>query len=232
MHLCESRTSKFYVIIWCHPCVAIQGLDCWLSELLQIKRSKVHQSSDPNLKASASSHTIPSWYFLHKCGTVCGTHVAPRCQIYISHYGRPPLCRVPGAHGKAPKAHGKPFAVCRTRQSAHGNQASAKPAFAVCYISGTRQRVCRVPLSTHGKIKQPARNDDVVKYLPRALQTWHTAKFKSLPCAMVFAHGKGARTNFFCLIITYMVPPENHIYHNDYSMYLNKHHRHLIHTYK
>ena len=69
------------------------------------------------------------------------------------HYGRRPLCRVPGAHGKAPKAHGKPFAVCRTRQSAHGNQASAKPAFAVCYISGTRQRVCRVPLSTHGKIK-------------------------------------------------------------------------------
>jgi len=50
-------------------------------------------------------------------------------------------------------AHGKPFAVCRTRQSAHGNQASAKPAFAVCYISGTRPRVCRVPLSTHGKIK-------------------------------------------------------------------------------
>jgi len=64
-----------------------------------------------------------------------------------------PLCRVPGAHGKAPKAHGKPFAVCRTRQSAHGNQASAKPAFAVCYTSGTRQRVCCVPLSTHGKIK-------------------------------------------------------------------------------
>ena len=67
--------------------------------------------------------------------------------------GDPPLCRVPGAHGKAPKAHGKPFAVCRTRQSAHGNQGSAKPSFAVCYISGTRQRVCRVPLSTHDKIK-------------------------------------------------------------------------------
>ena len=29
-----------------------------------------------------------------------------------------PLCRVTGAHGKAPKAYGKPFAVCRTRQSA------------------------------------------------------------------------------------------------------------------
>ena len=46
-----------------------------------------------------------------------------------------------------------PFAVCRTRQSAHDNQGSAKPAFAVCYISGTQQRVCRVQLSTHGKKK-------------------------------------------------------------------------------
>jgi len=77
--------------------------------------------------------------------------------------GDSPICRVPGAHGKAPKAHGKPFAVCRTRQSAHGNQGSAKPAFAVCYISGTRQRVCRVQLSTHGKKKLPPRNDDVAR---------------------------------------------------------------------
>ena len=158
--------------------------------------------------------------------------VENRVNVVSTHYGRRPLCRVPGAHGKAPKAHGKPFAVCRTRQSAHGNQGSAKPSFAVCYISGTRQRVCRVQLSTHGKKKLPPRNDDVARPLPCALLAWHTAKFKSLPCAMVFAHGKGARTNFFCLIITYTVPPENHIYHNDYSMYPNKHHRHLIHTYK
>ena len=59
-----------------------------------------------------------------------------------------------------------PFAVCQGHTvkpqkptanplpcAAHGNQASAKPAFAVCYISGTRQRVCCVPLSTHGKKK-------------------------------------------------------------------------------
>ena len=153
---------------------------------------------------------------------------------------------MPRAHGKAPKAHGKPFAVCRTRQSAHGNQGSAKPAFAVCYISGTRQRVCRVQLWTHGKKKLPPRNDDVAKPLPCALLAWHTAKFKSLPCAMIFAHGKDwhlcrvpwflhtakVPEPIFYLIITYMVPPENHIYHNDYSMYPNKHHRHLIHTYK
>ena len=74
--------------------------------------------------------------------------------------------------------------------AAHGNQGSAKPAFAVCYISGTRQRVCRVQLSTHGKKKLPPRNDDVARTLPCALLAWHTAKFKSLPCATVFAHGK------------------------------------------
>ena len=138
-----------------------------------------------------------------------------------------------------------PFAMCQGHTvkpqkptanalpcAAHGNQGSAKPAFAVCYISGTRQRVCRVQLSTHGKKKLPPRNDDVARPLPCALLAWHTAKFKSLSCAMVFTHGKGARINFFCLIITYMVPPENHIYHNDYFMYPNKHHRHLIHTYK
>ena len=45
------------------------------------------------------------------------------------------------------------FAVCRIRQSAHGNQTSAKSVFAVCYISGTRQRVCHVTFSTYGKIK-------------------------------------------------------------------------------
>ena len=75
------------------------------------------------------------------------------CPSLVATLRETPPCRVPGPHGKAPKAHGKSFAVCRTRQSAHGNQGSAKPAFAVCYISGTRQRVCRVPLSTHGKKK-------------------------------------------------------------------------------
>ena len=55
------------------------------------------------------------------------------------------------AHGKALYAHGKGFAVCRTRQIAHGIQTSAKASFAVCHLSGTRQSLCRVPKLTHGK---------------------------------------------------------------------------------
>ena len=49
------------------------------------------------------------------------------------HYGRRPLCRVPGAHGKAPKAHGKPFAVCRTRQPGIGKAGLCR----VLYIGHT-----------------------------------------------------------------------------------------------
>ena len=131
-----------------------------------------------------------------------------------------------------------------TRYIAHGKCRLCRCLVAVC---GTRQRVCRVQLWTHGKKKLPPRNDDVARTLPCALLVWHTAKFKSLPCAMVFAHDKDwhlcrvpwflhkakvPASFFFCLIIMYMVPPENHIYHNDYSMYPNKHHRYLIHTYK
>ena len=36
------------------------------------------------------------------------------------HYRNRVVCRVPGAHGKAHIAHGKSFAVCNTRQRAHG----------------------------------------------------------------------------------------------------------------
>jgi len=47
------------------------------------------------------------------------------------------------AHHKTLYAHGKGFAVCRTRQRAHGIQTSAKTLFAVCHLSGTRQSLCR-----------------------------------------------------------------------------------------
>ena len=60
------------------------------------------------------------------------------------HYGSQGVCCVPEAHGKGYFAHGKAFAVCNTRQSAHGIQTSAKSHFAVCFFSGTRQRLCRV----------------------------------------------------------------------------------------
>ena len=50
-------------------------------------------------------------------------------------------------------AHGKRFAVCSTRQSHHGNQASAKGFFAVGSLSGTLQRICHVQNATLGKKK-------------------------------------------------------------------------------
>ena len=55
---------------------------------------------------------------------------------------------MPKTHGKGLFAHGKAFAVCYTRQTAHGKQASVKRYFAVCHLSGTRQIVCRVLKST------------------------------------------------------------------------------------
>jgi len=93
-------------------------------------------------------------------------------------------------HGKALKAHGKGFAVCRTRQRAHGKQASAKPAFAVCNFSGTRQSLCRVPRVTHGKISRATGRMTWQGSLPCAFPAWHTTKAEYLPCARVFAYGK------------------------------------------
>ena len=66
----------------------------------------------------------------------------------LPHYARPAVCRVPKTHGKGLFAHGKAFAVCCTRQTAHGKQASIKRSFAVCHLSSTRQIVCRVLKST------------------------------------------------------------------------------------
>jgi len=52
---------------------------------------------------------------------------------------------VPGALGKGPIALGKGFAECHTRQRANGKAASGEGFFAECRLSGTRQRLCRVP---------------------------------------------------------------------------------------
>jgi hypothetical protein len=62
--------------------------------------------------------------------------------------------------------HGKAHTVTRHRQR--------RPLPCAIYRAHGK-RVCRVPLSTHGKKKSSPRNDDVVR---------------PLPCAIVFAHGK------------------------------------------
>jgi hypothetical protein len=61
------------------------------------------------------------------------------------HYWNQVLCRVPEALGKGHFALGKAFAECRTRQRALGKIFVGKGFFAECLLSGTRQRLCRVP---------------------------------------------------------------------------------------
>jgi len=54
--------------------------------------------------------------------------------------------------GKGLNTFGKVFAECHTRQRAHGKILVGKEVFAECFLSGTQQRLCRVP--TLGKEKK------------------------------------------------------------------------------
>ena len=64
-------------------------------------------------------------------------HVQTEC----SRYSRRVLCR---ALGKEGFALGKAFAECCTRQRAVGISLHGKGFFAECFLSGTRQSLCRV----------------------------------------------------------------------------------------
>ena len=59
---------------------------------------------------------------------------------------------MPVALGKGSFALGKAFAECNTRQRASVESPSGKGCFAECQISGTRQRLCRVPEEHSAKI--------------------------------------------------------------------------------
>jgi hypothetical protein len=67
------------------------------------------------------------------------------------HYSIQALCRVPKTPGKGYFALGKAFAGCSTRQRAAGKKLVGKDFFAGCFLSGTRQRLCRV------QIRHPAK---------------------------------------------------------------------------
>jgi hypothetical protein len=55
---------------------------------------------------------------------------------------------MPEALGKAQKTLGKNFAECDTRQRELGEQYIDNDFFAEYFLSGTRQRLCRVSLGT------------------------------------------------------------------------------------
>ena len=125
--------------------------------------------------------------------------------------GDSPICRVPGAHGKAPKAHGKAHTATRDRQSrplpctiyrAHGK------GFAVCNYRPTAKNSCHPGTMTWpGLCRVPCwrgtRQSSNLCRVPRFL---HTAKIGTFAVCHGFCTRQRCQNQFFCLIITYMVP--------------------------
>jgi hypothetical protein len=77
------------------------------------------------------------------------------------HYRNQLLCHVSQTHGKGYFTLGKGFAECNTRQRTLGELYIGSGLFAEYFLSGTRQRICRVSL-TLGKEKSPSRRQVTV----------------------------------------------------------------------
>ena len=86
----------------------------------------------------------------------------------LTHYWIQVLCRVPEALGKGQIALGKIFAGCGTRQRTHGKKLISKTLFAKCILSGTRQRLCRVPRGHSAKKSDRHGAGPVDGHLPSA----------------------------------------------------------------
>jgi len=67
------------------------------------------------------------------------------------HYRTQALCRVPVTLGKSPYTLGKGFAECNRRQRSLGKAGDGKGFFAEGLLSGTRQRLYRVPVKHSAK---------------------------------------------------------------------------------
>jgi hypothetical protein len=79
------------------------------------------------------------------------------------HYRNLALCRVPKAFDKAWKTLGEVFAECRTRQKDIGELYIGNDIFVKYFLSGTRQRLCRVSLGTRQRksaVTAPGNGDD------------------------------------------------------------------------
>jgi hypothetical protein len=77
------------------------------------------------------------------------SHASTRTEV--GRYRIQALCRVPKTLGKSYFVLGKAFAGCSTQQRAAGKKLVGKDFFAGCFLSGTRQRLCRV------QIRHPAK---------------------------------------------------------------------------
>ena len=71
--------------------------------------------------------------------------------LFVLHYRISKLCRVLVTLGKGQVTLGKVFAECNTRQTTLGKESHGNADFAECRITGTRQRICRVPWHSANK---------------------------------------------------------------------------------
>jgi hypothetical protein len=103
------------------------------------------------------------------------------------HYRNQALYRVSRALGKALNTLGKGFAECRTRQRVHDKKFVGKDLFAECFLSGTLQRLCRVPRQHSAKKSCRDGADNVNGYIAECPTSGHSTKIfflNSLPSAL------------------------------------------------
>ena len=127
------------------------------------------------------------------------------------HYWIQVLCRVPEALGKGQIALGKAFAECDTRQRTHGKKLIGKALFVECLLSGTRQRLCRVPRRHSAKKSNRHGAGPVDGHFAECQPGRHSAKifyffFKiSLPSA----NPSGTRQRVFIFFYKISLPSAN-----------------------
>jgi hypothetical protein len=110
--------------------------------------------------------------------------------ISIMHYRTQLLCRVSQTLGKGYFTLGKGFTECNTRQRTLDELYIDNGLFAEYFLSGTRQRICRVPFDTRQrKVTVTALSDGDGSFAECLL--WHSAKRPILPS--VCYHGPRQR---------------------------------------
>ena len=115
------------------------------------------------------------------------------CQYFLgsfwAHYRISKLCRVSVTLGKGQVTLGKVFAECNTRQTTLGKESHGNADFAECRITGTRQRICRVPWHSANK----PRGATPGPALCRVSNGRHSAKIGVLSSVLVRHSAKSPR---------------------------------------